>query len=586
MNQFVIKDILIDHSRISYDYDIIGDWKRYFDPVTKFYVDYGEDITGIPKSLAAVPLICNVIVLASLLNAKIYTPSLDMDFYNSIQEFMPGFEKMYPMIKFNYQDIIVCDNIEDTKPLNLNLEQRKSLLYFSGGVDAYTSLIRHEEEKPLLFTVGGADTSSINTSGFSEIIRKNHEIAENHNLSVVFCVSTLREFIDEKQINELIYPRIQDFYWHAIQHGLGMFGLSAGLVYLHNLEKIYFASSFCETDKNYSCGSDPSIDNFVRIGSAYVCHDGFELSRQEKVCKLIDYAKAKRTPVKLRVCYSSSSGKNCCTCEKCTRTILSILCEGGNPKDFGFEDYEPNDLYKNAVEGIFKLCKKPDVAISIYDCIIRKYKNHFSYDEFPKEIKSLYYSSLEDVVNTLSVIRQKYSSDEEIASKYLSKPESQRLLLTMYFKANPRQYSNFCRFVLENSRKNDSQVSDKWIGNHGFNLDRNSHFEVNGSSMTVFLNHGNVVFQGWAADFINGIPLADVFVRVGKKFYSLNYGSENVNLAKVFGNEHLADICFKGEVPIQAFKGMWARTVCFTMVGFHDGELYTYPEIKYNLKVK
>lgn len=82
MNQFVIKDILIDHSRISYDYDIIGDWKRYFDPVTKFYVDYGEDITGIPKSLAAVPLICNVIVLASLLNAKIYTPSLDMDFYN------------------------------------------------------------------------------------------------------------------------------------------------------------------------------------------------------------------------------------------------------------------------------------------------------------------------------------------------------------------------------------------------------------------------------------------------------------------------------------------------------------------------
>ena len=43
--------------------------------------------------------------------------------------------------------------------------------------------------------------------------------------------------------------------------------------------------------------------------------------------------------MKLRVCWESAGGSNCCHCEKCLRTILAIYAEGADPRDFGF-DYE------------------------------------------------------------------------------------------------------------------------------------------------------------------------------------------------------------------------------------------------------
>ena len=63
MNKFIIKDIIVDKNRIDYDYSIEGEWKKFFDPLTKFWVEYSRDIIGMPKSLAAVPLVSNVIIL-------------------------------------------------------------------------------------------------------------------------------------------------------------------------------------------------------------------------------------------------------------------------------------------------------------------------------------------------------------------------------------------------------------------------------------------------------------------------------------------------------------------------------------------
>ena len=41
-------------------------------------------------------------------------------------------------------------------------------------------------------------------------------------------------------------------------------------------------------------------------------------------------------PVKLRVCWESRGGENCCHCEKCYRTILGLIAEGADPNDYGF----------------------------------------------------------------------------------------------------------------------------------------------------------------------------------------------------------------------------------------------------------
>ena len=405
MNTFIIKDIIIDKNRIDYEYVIEGEWKKYFSSTDMFWVEYSKDIEGMPKALAAVPLISNIIVLASIFDARIYVPYLDEDFYFSIRQFMNGFAHMYPMLQFNYEDVIVCEQIIDTKKYNIKKEENKALLYFSGGVDAYTSLIRHEQEDLILLTVCGADTWYNNKIGFREIIRNNEEIANLHKLQIVSCISTLRKFINEKELYDYLYPLINDNFWHGFQHGIGMFGLSAGYVYLFDIKKIYFASSFCEKDENYTCGSDPSIDNYVRIGSSEVCHDGFELSRQDKVASLCKYSKVNGRKLYLRVCYSSAIGVNCCECEKCVRTMLAILAEGYDPREFGFEQFDIHKIFSRLMIALKNFSEVPDIAYAIYGEIISKLINIYSYEESPNELKIFYSGNFKDIMLMLNSIR-------------------------------------------------------------------------------------------------------------------------------------------------------------------------------------
>ena len=586
MNKFIIKDIIVDKNRIDYDYCIEGEWKKFFDPITKFWVEYRLDIVGIPKSLAAVPLVSNVIVLASIFEAKIYVPYLDLDFYNSIPEFMNGFSNMYPMIEFHYEDLIVCDNILDSKKYNLNSGENKFLLYFSGGVDAYTSLIRHENEDLILLTVCGADTWYSNKIGFSEIIKKNEEIARLHKLPIVSCISTLRKFINEKEIYDYIYPLVNDNFWHGFQHGLGMIGLSAGYVYLFNLEKLYFASSFCENDENYTCGSDPSIDNFVHIGSSKVYHDGFELSRQDKIISLCDYVQTRKKPIKLRVCYSSMVGDNCCKCEKCVRTMMGLLAEGVDPIEFGFDQYNPKSMYSDLIKGLIKLSEVPDIAYALYGPIIAKYMKRFSYEECPSEIRAFCNADFKDVLSMLDTIRVQQAVENHMNLNNYSNNSQSELFYKWYIKSDNKRYGNLCDYAYQYSELKAPQTKDEWIGNHGFVLNSNEHVEVQGEKLIIDLKRGNVVFEGWAADFINDTPLAEVFVKIDDDYYCLNYGLENKNLAKRFKNELFSNIAFRAELPTQAFNQMKDKTISFFMIGFKEEKVFRYPEINYIVSIK
>lgn len=99
---------------------------------------------------------------------------------------------------------------------------------------------------------------------------------------------------------------------------------------------LYIASTYPKYLKGkYTCASDPLIDNNIKFCGVDVIHDGYEFDRQEKVRYLVKQ-KRKSFPIELRVCWESSGGSNCCRCEKCYRTILEIVSEGGDPNEMGF----------------------------------------------------------------------------------------------------------------------------------------------------------------------------------------------------------------------------------------------------------
>jgi hypothetical protein len=143
-------------------------------------------------------------------------------------------------------------------------------------------------------------------------------------------------FLNQSMLSDL--SKTFPGWWGGVQHGMGFAGLVAPLARQLEISKCYIASSH-SVDFTTPWGSDPRIDNHIRYAGVSFWHDGYEYTRHAKLATLINEIRTKglKRPT-LRVCYmnASNAGANCCVCEKCSRTITSLLIEGENPNEYGF----------------------------------------------------------------------------------------------------------------------------------------------------------------------------------------------------------------------------------------------------------
>lgn len=344
-NEIYVENPIIMNNTINYKYMISGNWQDVFINIDKFYIEYNCDISKVPESIAIIPLLANLLPMAWVCDAKIVIPECDETFYNSIAEFKKGYCEMYPMLELKGQlevKNIVKNSVESTKKVGA---------FFSGGVDAFNTLVCHFDEKPTLLTLWGADVKLTDTSGWEKVEKHLKETAKQFDVDYITIKSCFRQFLNEGRLSQLV-AESGDGWWHGFQHGIGIICHAAPIAYIMGLETIYFASSFTAADKGkVTCASDPIIDNFVKFGCTSIVHDGYEFTRQMKVHNIVEYAKKSGKKIPLRVCWESTGGSNCCKCEKCWRTILGVYAEKANPKDYGFvyEDFSKlcHDIYKN-----------------------------------------------------------------------------------------------------------------------------------------------------------------------------------------------------------------------------------------------
>ncbi|GHV87260.1 hypothetical protein AGMMS50255_5560 [Spirochaetia bacterium] len=333
-------------NRVKYNFSYSDDLKEYFNPAEEFYIEYDLDkmpvrqtIADVPDSVLAIPFLCNVLPIAWVLDASIHVKEIDKQFYESIPRFKNGYVKMYekyPAVKFN-GSLTAASIIDNTLPPPPPSAVNKKLLFFSGGVDAFNSIIKHRSEKPALVTVWGSDVFFDDAEGWCNVQEHVVHTAEQFNTDYVFIKSNFRKFLNEGALHSFVVPIANDGWWHGFQHGVGLIGHSAPLVYLCKSETVYIASSFTAKEAGrVTCASDPTIDNQVKFLNCNVVHDGYEYSRQDKVATICKFTKKTGMKIFLRVCWESKGGKNCCHCEKDYRTMMAILAEGGDPNDFGF----------------------------------------------------------------------------------------------------------------------------------------------------------------------------------------------------------------------------------------------------------
>ena len=155
-------------------------------------------------------------------------------------------------------------------------------------------------------------------------------------LDVVKVKSNFRSFLNEGLLSTIVTSS-GDGWWRGFQHGIGIIGHAAPITWIYDSPSVYIASSRSSKDiiQGLTCASHPSIDGKVRFAGTQVIHDSFEMSRQDKIECIVSFTKKTHKNIQLHVCWESSGGKNCNTCEKCLRTILGIISAGANPDDFG-----------------------------------------------------------------------------------------------------------------------------------------------------------------------------------------------------------------------------------------------------------
>lgn len=296
----------------------------------KFYSIYNQDVERTPLSIAVIPFLANILPIAWLANLTIYIDELDLAFYEHIVNIRHGYEKMYP--KLNFDGHLVIGKLVDNK-----WENNKYGLLFSGGVDAFASLVAHADQHPDLITVQGSDIHLDEMDAWHRVLKQNKLVCHDFGVHQFTIQSNYCQFLNYGELQNLIIESGENW-WHGFQHGIGLIGQTAPLAY-NRYSIVYIASSYTATDQ-VTCASAPEIDNNVHFGSCGVIHDQYEFNRIEKTQHIAQYALAKGITPYLRDCFMSSDGHNCNRCEKCIRSAAAIALLGYNPQDFGFASSE------------------------------------------------------------------------------------------------------------------------------------------------------------------------------------------------------------------------------------------------------
>ncbi len=380
-NRIIIDSPMITDHIITYSYRVEGEWAEVFRLDEVFSIEFSCDLSSVPESVAMVPLLGNLLPVAWICDAEIVVPVCDQDFFESIPAFREGYVAMYPTMTFGGK--ITVGSLQN----NPSGSSKKAGAFFSGGVDAYNTLIRHAAEKPVLLTLWGSDVWLWDNAGWERVQEHLAQTSREFDVDFVTIKTRFRSFLSEKKLCARVVAS-GDNWWHGFQHGLGIISHAAPVAFSLGLTTMYIASSFTIAEKGrITCASDPAIDNFVRFCGARVVHDGYEYNRQQKVHHITQHAKNTGRKIALRVCWQSAGGSNCCNCEKCWRTILEIYAEGSNPRDFGFDYPSFGALCQTIQANAALLKERRDAYYAPLQAVLRE---NYSIGRIPKELRWFY----------------------------------------------------------------------------------------------------------------------------------------------------------------------------------------------------
>ncbi len=327
MENIILNNISINKNRVDYHFSVSAKISKYF-TTDKLSIVYDFDISNIPLSVLTIPFVANLIPIAWLTNATLWVEQLDLTFYNSVKNLKVAYQEMNYNVPFKGR-LVSAKLIVNEIPQN-----DKSLLLFSGGVDAQTSFFRNKSNVKMLCNIQGwyRDYNIINEAAETEqeFVKKT---AESNGINSALVKSNFATVINTAKFADFA-KKLNDSWWHAFNHSMAFISISIPIAFINGYNKIIIASSFTYCD-NVSAASFATTDSeFCFAKNGVTIHDAFELSRHDKIKYMVEVQKKTKASMPIRVC--SFNKDNCCACEKCFRTISAIVSEGGDIRNFDF----------------------------------------------------------------------------------------------------------------------------------------------------------------------------------------------------------------------------------------------------------
>ncbi len=329
MDGIILRKISVDKGLVKYKFETKGKIAQYF-TTNEMFIEYDNDISNIPVSILTIPFVSSILPLMWLTDTVLWVEEIDRTFYDSLTRIKIAYQNLYNHypLKGNFVSARLVEN--SYKP------EKDSLLLFSGGLDAHTTYIRIKDTQPMLFNIQGwyeqlDDYKKDAEADFRDI----SAFAKRENIGFRFAKSNFAVLINNKVFNKSFKKKFGDSWWHGFQHSMSFISIAIPLAYQNKIKNIYIASSV-PMGEYVMCASHVTTDSEFKFSTVGGCiHDGSELTRQDKAHIVVSYQKSINKSYPIRVC--SFNDRNCCACDKCFRTVIGIVAEGGDVRQLGFD---------------------------------------------------------------------------------------------------------------------------------------------------------------------------------------------------------------------------------------------------------
>jgi len=336
VDELVIRDSELISRRFDSSVFVPSSLRKYLRS-SRLFLNYDSEIAA-DKSILNIPMLTTLLPLAWLTGSDISVGELDATFMKSIHRLQQVFSKMYPEVPFT-TEINAKKLVENEFEVD---PSGRTALLFSGGVDSTFSAITNIGLKPKLIIIWGI-------SGYP--YPKHHEYWENvmstylefsrrHHLPLHLIRTNALEVLHSRRIEHDFHKELFDGpLWLRLQYALLTLPLTTPLS-IDRFDRLLIAAARHPT---YDFLKNPEamepIAREIKWANLQIQLDGF-IPRVDKIAGAIrQYLEVNRH--KLRVCQRHrliERGKlNCCSCEKCYRTIISLILSRMNPNECGFE---------------------------------------------------------------------------------------------------------------------------------------------------------------------------------------------------------------------------------------------------------